>query len=128
MDIEKRSSEEHIICLLSEVEAGLPVKEPCRRHGFSEATCCLWRSKFLGMDAPQAERLKELGIARARLQKLLAGQVLGNEVIKEVLPENGERTGPTRAGVLPGRQGLGRAARLAGCRPRDFRIYASHPA
>ena len=63
----------------------MPVKELCRRHGFSEASYYLWRSKFGGMNVSEAKRLKELEIENARLKKLLAEQVLENEVIKDVL-------------------------------------------
>jgi len=68
-----------------EAEAGLPVKELCRKHGFSEASYYLWRSKFGGMSVPDAKRLKELETENGRLKKLLAEQVLENEVIKDVL-------------------------------------------
>jgi putative transposase len=85
LDVKKRFSEEQIIGFLREAEAGLPVKELCRRHGFSEASYYLWRSKFGGMNVSEAKRLKELEIENARLKKLLAEQVLENEVIKDVL-------------------------------------------
>ncbi len=49
--MKKRFSEEQIIGFLHEAEASLPVKEPCHKHGFSEASYCLWRSKFGGMHA-----------------------------------------------------------------------------
>ncbi len=83
--MKKRFSEEQIIGFLREAEAGLPVKELCRRHGFSEASYYLWRSKFGGMSVPDAKRLKKLESETARLKKLLAEQVLENEVIKDVL-------------------------------------------
>lgn len=85
LDVKKRFSEEQIIGFLREAEAGMPVKELCRRHGFSEASYYLWRSKFGGMSVPDAKRLKELETENARLKKLLAEQVLENEVIKDVL-------------------------------------------
>ena len=83
--MKKRFSEEQIIGFLREAEAGLPVKELCRRHGFSEASYYLWRSKFGGMNVSEAKRLKELETENARLKKQLAEQVLENEVIKDVL-------------------------------------------
>lgn len=83
--MKKRFSEEQIIGFLREAEAGLPVKDLCRRHGFSEASYYLWRSKFGGMNVPDAKRLKELETENSRLKKLLAEQVLENEVIKDVL-------------------------------------------
>ena len=83
--MKNRLSEEQIIGFLREAEAGLPVKELCRKHGFSEASYYLWRSKFGGMSVPDAKRLKELEAENGRLKKLLAEQVLENEVIKDVL-------------------------------------------
>ena len=112
--MKKRFSEEQIIGFLREAEAGLPVKELCRKHGFSEASYYLWRSKFGGMSVPDAKRLKELETENGRLKKLLAEQVLENEVIKDVLQKSGERTGSTRAGALHGDQGAERAAGVGG--------------
>lgn len=83
--MKKRFSEEQIIGFLREAEAGMPIKELCRKHGFSEASYYLWRSKFGGMSVPDAKRLKELETENTRLKKLLAEQVLENEVIKDVL-------------------------------------------
>ena len=59
--MKKRFSEAQIIGFLREAEAGRPVKDRCRRHGFSEASYDLWRSKFGGMNVLDAKRLKELG-------------------------------------------------------------------
>jgi putative transposase len=85
LDVKKRFSKEQIIGFLREAEAGLPVKGLCRQHGFSEASYYLWRSKFGGMSVPDAKRLKELETENGRLKKLLAEQVLENEVIKDAL-------------------------------------------
>jgi putative transposase len=85
LDVKKRFSEEQIIGFLREADAGIPVKELCRRHGFSEASYYLWRSKFGGMTVPDAKRLKELEAENARLKKLLAEQMFANDVIKDVL-------------------------------------------
>lgn len=83
--MKKRYSEEQIIGFLKEAESGVPIKELCRRHGFSEASYYLWRSKFGGMDVSDAKRLKALEAENARLKKLLAEALLENEVTKEVL-------------------------------------------
>ncbi len=83
--MKKRFSEEQIIGFLKEVDAGIPVKELCRKHGFSEASYYLWRSKFGGMSVPEAKRLKELEGENARLKKLLAESLLEAEVMKEAL-------------------------------------------
>jgi putative transposase len=85
LDVKKRFSEEQIIGFLKEVDAGIPVKELCRKHGFSEASYYLWRSKFGGMSVPEAKRLKELESQNVRLKKLLAETLLENEIIKEAL-------------------------------------------
>lgn len=83
--MKKRFTEEQIIGFLKEAESGFPIKELCRRHGFSEASYYLWRSKFGGMSVSDAKRLKELETENARLKKLLAEAMLENEVTREVL-------------------------------------------
>ena len=83
--MKKRFTEEQIIGFLREAAAGLPIKELCRQHGFSEASYYLWRSKFGGMSVSDAKRLKELEAENNRLKKLLAESMLENEVTKEAL-------------------------------------------
>lgn len=83
--MKKRYSEEQIIGFLKEAESGVPVKELCRRHGFSDASFYSWRSRFGGMDVSEAKRLKALEAENARLKKLLAESMLENEVVKEAL-------------------------------------------
>jgi len=83
--VKKRFSEEQIIGFLREADAGMAVKDVCRRYGFSEASYYLWRSKFGGMTASDAKRLRELETENGRLKRLLAEQVFENDVIKEVL-------------------------------------------
>lgn len=83
--MKKRFTEEQIIGFLREADAGLAVKELCRRHGFSEASYYLWRSKFGGMDVSDAKRLKALESENARLKKLLAESLLEVEVTREAL-------------------------------------------
>ena len=83
--MKKRFSEEQIIGFLKEAEAGVPVKELACKHGFSDASFYLWRSKFGGMDVPDAKRLKSLETENARLKKLLAESMLENEVTRDAL-------------------------------------------
>ncbi len=71
--MKKRFSEEQIIGFLKEADSGVPVKELCHRHGFSDASYYLWRSKFGGMDVSDAKRLKALESENARLEKLTPG-------------------------------------------------------
>ena len=70
---------------MKEADGGVPVKELCRKHGFSDASFYLWRSKFGGMDVSDAKRLKALESENARLKKLLAESMLENEVTREAL-------------------------------------------
>lgn len=81
----KRYTEEQIIGFLREADAGVPVKDLCRKHGFSEASYYLWRSKFGGLDVSDARRLKALEAENAKLKKLLAETMLENEVAREAL-------------------------------------------
>ena len=83
--MKKRFSEEQIIGFLREAERGVALKDLCRRHGFSEASYYLWRSKYGGMDVSDAKRLKTLESENARLKKLLAESMLENEVSREAL-------------------------------------------
>lgn len=83
--MKKRFTEEQIIGFLREADAGVAVKDLCRRHGFSEASYYLWRSKFGGLDVSEAKRLKALEAENARLKKLLAEALLEQEVTREAL-------------------------------------------
>jgi putative transposase len=83
--MKKRFTEAQIVGVLREADAGIPVKELCRKHGFSDASYDLWRSTFGGMSVSDAKRLKELEIENHRLKKLLAESLLENEVTREVL-------------------------------------------
>jgi putative transposase len=79
-----RYSEEQIIGFLKQAEAGMPVKELCRKGGFSDATFYKWRTKFGGMDVSDARRLKELEGENAKLKKLLAEAHLDIHALKSV--------------------------------------------
>jgi putative transposase len=83
--VKKRFTEEQIIGFLKEADKGVPVKELCRKHGFSDASYYLWRSKYGGMEISDAKRLKTLETENARLKKLLAESMLENEVTREAL-------------------------------------------
>ena len=83
--MKKRFSEEQIIGFLREADAGVPVKELCRRHGFSEASYYLGRAKFGGLSVSDAKRLKALEAENTKLKKLLAEAMLEQEATREVL-------------------------------------------
>ena len=79
-----RFSEEQIIGFLKQAEAGMPVKELCRKGGFSDATFYKWRAKFGGMDATDAKRLRELEAENSKLKRLLAEAHLDIHALKGV--------------------------------------------
>ena len=79
-----RFTEEQIIGFLKQADAGMPVKELCRKGGFSDATFYKWRTKFAGMDASDVKRLKELDGENAKLKKLLAEAHLDIHALKSV--------------------------------------------
>ncbi|UEP51435.1 IS3 family transposase [Burkholderia ambifaria] len=83
--MKKRFTEQQIIGFLKEAEAGMPVKELCRKHGFSDASFYTWRAKFGGMEVSEARRLKDLEVENARLKKLLAEAMLDMEALKVVV-------------------------------------------
>ena len=80
-----RLSEEQIIGFLKQAEAGMSVKELCRKGGFSDATFYKWRARFGGMDVPDARRLRELEQENAKLKRLLAEAHLDMSALKSVL-------------------------------------------
>jgi putative transposase len=77
-------TEEQIIGFLRQVEAGMAVKDLCRKHGFSDASFYKWRAKFGGMDVSEARRLKELESENGKLKKLLAEAHLDIHALKSV--------------------------------------------
>lgn len=79
-----RFSEEQIIGFLKQAEAGMEVKELCRKGGFSDATFYKWRSKSGGMEVPDARRLRELEAENAKLKKRLAEAHLDMHALKTV--------------------------------------------
>ena len=83
-----RFSEERIIGILKEHQAGAKAADLCRKHGISDATFYKWRSKYGGMEVSDAKRLKTLEAENAKLKKLLAEQMLDVATLKEMLTKN----------------------------------------
>ena len=79
-----RYTEEQIIGFIKQVEAGMPVVELCRKHGFSDASFYKWRAKFGGMDVSDAKKLRELENENAKLKRLLAEAHLDIHALKSV--------------------------------------------
>jgi putative transposase len=80
-----RFSEEQIIGLLKEAEAGRKVADVCREHGISEPTFYRWKSKYSGLDVSDAKRLRQLEDENRRLKQLVAEQQLDNQALKAAL-------------------------------------------
>ena len=79
-----RFSEEQIIAILKEQEAGMATAEVCRRHGISTATFYNWKAKYGGLEVAEARRLRSLEEENARLKKLLAEAMLDNAALKDL--------------------------------------------
>ena len=83
-----RFTQEQIIGVLKEHQAGASVADLCRRHGISDATFYKWRSKHGGMEVSEAKRLKALEEENARLKRLLADSMLDVSTLREMLAKN----------------------------------------
>lgn len=83
-----RFTEEQIIGILKEHQAGLSAAELCRKHGVSDATFYKWRAKYGGMEVSESKRLKALEDENAKLKRLLADAMLDVSTLKEVLGKN----------------------------------------
>lgn len=86
--MKKRFTEEQIIRVLKEAEAGAKTSDLCRSHGISEATFYNWKARFGGMDVSDAKRLKQLEAENSKLKRLLADAELDKLMMKELLSKN----------------------------------------
>ena len=85
-----RYTEEQIIGILKEQEAGTPVAELCRKHGMSDATFYTWKSKYGGLEVSEVKRLRALETENAKLKRLLADAMLDNAALKDLVGKNGD--------------------------------------
>jgi len=84
----KRHSEEQIIAILKQGEAGLSSTELCRQHGITEQTYYRWKAKYGGMESGEAKRLKHLEDENRKLKHVVAELTLDNRALKDVLGKN----------------------------------------
>lgn len=80
-----RFTETQIVAILSEADAGMPVKEICRKHGISDATYYNWKSKYGGMSASDLKRLKEMEHELSQLKRMYADMALENRALKDLI-------------------------------------------
>jgi putative transposase len=80
-----RFTEEQIIAILKEQEAGVPVAELCRKHGMSDASFYNWKAKYGGLEVSEAKRMRALEGENAKLKRLLADAMLDNAALKDLL-------------------------------------------
>ena len=83
--MKNRFTEEQIIGILKEAEAGMKAAEVCRKYGISDATYYNWKAKFGGLTVSEAQRLKALEAENAKLKRLLAEAMLDNAALKDVV-------------------------------------------
>jgi putative transposase len=80
-----RFTETQIILILKEADAGMLVKDVCRKHGISEATYYHWKSKYGGMEASDLKRMKELEVELSQLKRMYADLALENRAMKDLI-------------------------------------------
>ena len=80
-----RFTETQIVAILKEADAGMPVKEVCRKHGISDATYYNWKSKYGGMEASDLKRLKEMERELSQLKRMYADVALENRALKDLI-------------------------------------------
>ncbi len=86
--MKRRFSEEQIIGILKQQESGIATGGLCRQHNISSATFYKWKAKFGGMNASEAQRLKQLEAENAKLKRIVADLTLDNVALKDVLSKN----------------------------------------
>ena len=88
--MKKRFTEQQIVAIWMEGEAGVPAKEICRKHNISDATFYTWRKKYRGMETEDLRRLKQLEAENAKLKRLLADSMLDNDALRAALSKNND--------------------------------------
>jgi len=86
--VRKRHTEEQVIAVLKEAQAGMSTAEVCRKHGISDATFYKWKSKYSGLEVSDLRRLKQLEDENRRLKHLVADLTLDNQALKAISEKN----------------------------------------
>lgn len=84
----KRYTEEQIIAVMKEAQAGIPAAELCRKHGMSDATFYKWRAKYSGMEVSDVKKMRSLEDENRRLKTIVANQALDIEALKFINSKN----------------------------------------
>ena len=98
--VHKRYTEEQIIAVLNEAEAGARTADLCRKHGMSDATFYNWKAKYAGLTVSELKRLKSLEDENRRLKQIVAQQALDNWALKELLSKTSKAQGEENSGVI----------------------------
>lgn len=125
-----RYTEEQIIGVLKEHEAGMKTADLCRGHGVSEATFYNWKSKYGGLDVLEARRLRAPKGENAKLKRLLADAMLDNAALKDLLTKNCDARGQARGRRSPSgchEMSDRRACRVIGCQRMTVRYCSRRP-
>ena len=123
--MKKRYTDEQIIAFLKLAESGTPIKELCRKHGFSDASFYLWRRRFGGMSVPDAKRLRELESENAKLKKLLAEAMLDADALRVVARGKSRWRAPRAVGDHAAQTTFRDGAAVAGSLPTSAITAAS---
>ena len=127
----KRHTEEQIIAILKEHEAGMKTADLCRKYGISGATFYNWKAKYGGLEVSEAKRLKGLESQNAKLKKLLADAMLDNVALKDLLAKKKVTPAAKREAVAHVRSVFElserRACRLIGCVRMTVRYSSRKP-
>jgi len=91
-----RHTEEQIIAVLKDAQAGVSVQELCRKHGISDATCYTWRTKYAGLEVSDVKKLRQLEAENRRVKQMVAEQALDLQALKAITAKNWY--GPRRRG------------------------------
>jgi putative transposase len=84
----KRHTEEHIIAVLKDAQAGIGIQELCRKHGISDATFYKWRAKYAGLEVNDVKKLRQLEDENRRLKQMVADQALDIQALKAINAKN----------------------------------------